>query len=119
MLEIQATDADIARFFKYVEKLPNGCWFWNGARSRGRGNRKWYGSFKIKIKGKWKTVRAHAFSCHVLGKKPPLPPGYDRDHTCKFSLCVNDAHIEIVTKEVNNARRWRGRRKTELEACAN
>lgn len=35
---------DVKRFFRYVEKLPNGCWYWTGARSRGKGNRKWYGS---------------------------------------------------------------------------
>lgn len=112
--DYQASQADIDRFFKYVEKLPNGCWFWNGARTKGKGNRKWYGSFKIKINGKWKTVKAHAFSCHILGKEPPLLPNHDRDHLCKFSLCVNFEHVEIVTKQVNNERRWAGRRKQEI-----
>jgi hypothetical protein len=42
---MSATQADIDRFMSYVDKLPNGCWFWTGARSRGKGNRKWYGSW--------------------------------------------------------------------------
>lgn len=92
---IHFTVEDVNRFFGYVEILPNGCWFWTGARSKGRGNKKWYGSFWI---GK-RTVRAHRFSCDMVGKA--CPPGYHRDHTCVFSLCVNPFHIEIVTPGVN------------------
>lgn len=33
---LKASDQDIARFMSYVEKLPNGCWYWTGARSRGQ-----------------------------------------------------------------------------------
>jgi hypothetical protein len=103
---IQATEADIKRFFRYVEKLPNGCWFWSGARSRGKGNRRWYGSFRI---GKT-SVRAHRFSCEVIGQKGPLPDGHDRDHTCVFSLCVNPDHVEYVPKQVNQERKVERRR---------
>lgn len=98
---LKATSEDIRRFFRYVEILPNGCWFWNGARSRGKGNKKWYGSFRLGNR----TVRAHRFACDVLGNKA-CPPGYHRDHNCCFSLCVNPEHIDIVTKEENQAQRW-------------
>jgi hypothetical protein len=98
---IAFTQADIARFFTYVEKLPNGCWFWNGARSRGKGNRKWYGSFYVQ----GKTIRAHRFVCEAL-KNEYLKPGDHRDHTCKFSLCVNPDHLELVPATVNLQRRW-------------
>lgn len=97
---LEATQQDIDRFFLYVEKLPNCCWFWTGARSRGKGNKKWYGSFRL---GKH-TVRAHRFSCEVLGKKT-LPIGGHRDHTCCFSLCVNPEHIEPVTAVINQERK--------------
>jgi len=97
---IEASDADIERFMSYVDKLPNGCWFWTGARSRGKGNRKWYGSFYVN----GKTVRSHRFSCDVL-KKEPCPPGHHRDHVCKFSLCVAPDHFEIVTHEENQRRK--------------
>jgi hypothetical protein len=112
---LTATQADIDRFFKYVEKLPgrlilpdgretSACHVWTGARSRGRGNKKWYGSFRL---GKT-SVRAHRFSCEVIGKKE-CPPEHDRDHLCCFTLCVNDEHLEIVPKRVNHDRRMERR----------
>ena len=102
---IKATEADIARFMSYVDKLPNGCWFWTGARSRGKGNRKWYGSFFVG----GKVVRAHRFACEALTDKP-CPPGSHRDHECCFSLCVNPDHFEIVTHEENQARKMARKR---------
>jgi hypothetical protein len=104
---IQATQQDIIRFMKYVDKLPCGCWFWTGARSRGKGNRKWYGSFGVG----GRVVRAHRFACEVLGGRE-CPPNHDRDHTCRFSLCVNPTHLEIVTKTENQRRRLLARKKS-------
>lgn len=103
---ITATPADIERFYRYVDKLPNGCWFWTGARSRGKGNKKWYGSFHVRDPetGKSRTVRAHRFACEVLGGKD-CPPEHDRDHTCVFSLCVNFDHIDILHKDEHKKRR--------------
>lgn len=97
---IRATDADISRFMRYVVKLPNGCWFWIGGRSKGKGNRMPYGSFRVG----GATVRAHRFSSEVLGGAE-CPPGHHRDHVCVFSLCVNPAHIEVVTHDENQARK--------------
>ena len=111
---IHATEADIKRFLRYVQKLPNGCWFWTGARSRGKGRRTWYGSFRI---GK-RTVRAHRFSCEVLAKRESLPDGHDRDHTCEFSMCVNPDHLEYVTKQVNQERKHERRRYKAAEQAA-
>jgi hypothetical protein len=102
-----ATQKDVDRFMRYVEKLPCGCWFWTGARSRGKGNKKWYGSFHVA----GTTVRAHHFSCDVIGKVT-VPPGHHRDHTCQFSLCVNLDHIEIVTHAINQERKIARRRTT-------
>ncbi len=100
---IQATDKDIERFMAKVDILPNGCWFWNGGRSRGKGNKKWYGSFSVN----GVTIRAHRFSCEVLGEMPPLPDGHDRSHTCDFSLCVNPEHVVYLPKEENQEQRLR------------
>jgi hypothetical protein len=97
---MRASPKDIDRFMGYVDRLPSGCWYWTGARSRGRGNRKWYGSFHLG----GRTVRAHAFSCEVIGGKP-CPPGHHRDHTCCFSMCVNPEHLDVVTREVNQQRK--------------
>ena len=103
---IEATGADVRRFMRYVDKLPCGCWFWTGARSRGKGNKKWYGSFSVS----GRVVRAHRFSCDVIGKKP-CPPGHHRDHTCEFSLCVNPDCFEVVTHEENQRRKVERRKR--------
>lgn len=96
----QATQEEIDRFMSYVDKLPCGCWFWTGGRSRGRG-RKWYGSFWFR----GKTIRAHRFACDFLGQFEPMPAGQHRDHTCVFSMCVNPEHLEVVSPKVNQERK--------------
>ena len=93
--------SDIKRFMTFVDRLPCGCWFWTGARSRGGGNRKWYGSFRVK----GRVVRAHRFAAEALGKMRPLKKGEHRDHTCCFSLCVNPACLELVTSGENQRRK--------------
>lgn len=97
---ISATEKDVARFMSYVDKLPCGCWYWTGARSRGRGNRKWYGSFSVG----GRVVRAHRFASEVLAGDA-CPPGHHRDHTCGFSMCVNPDCIEVVTAAENQRRK--------------
>lgn len=117
---IQFTQADIDRFMTHVEKLPNGCWFWTGARSRGKGNKKWYGSFRLSSSNgkKGKVVRSHRFSCDALAKPPkPCPPNHDRDHTCEFSLCVRPEHLEIVLKIENHRRKLERRAEREKVAA--
>lgn len=106
---LQASEDDVRRFMRFVEVLPSGCWYWTGARSRGKGNRKWYGSFRL---GR-RTVRAHRFASEVLGGQE-CPPGHDRDHRCEFSLCVNPECIEVVPKQVNHERKVERRSTREL-----
>lgn len=93
---------DVARFMRYVERLDSGCWYWTGARSRGKGNRKWYGSFHYR----GKVIRAHRFACDILGKKL-IEKGQHRDHVCRFSMCVNPDHFEVVSHEENERRKQR------------
>lgn len=95
-------ERDVARFMALVDKLPSGCWYWMGARSRGKGNKKWYGSFRYN----GRTVRAHVFSCDELGARGPVPPGYERSHSCHFSMCVNPDHVVPKPREVNCEERW-------------
>lgn len=96
-----ATPETIARFMSYVDRLPCGCWYWQGARSRGAGNKKWYGSFWYE----GRSIRAHRFSAEEIAKQRPLIPGEHRDHTCHFSMCVYPGHIEIVSREENEERK--------------
>ena len=102
MTLLSATPAEIKRFMSYVDILPNGCWFWMGGRSKGRGNKKPYGSFFWnKQRG---SVRAHRFSCEQI-KGEELPDNHHREHLCRFSLCVNPEHLEILHKDENQRRR--------------
>lgn len=104
-MKFEFTQKDIDRFMSYVDKLPCGCWYWTGARSRGKGNKKWYGSFWVN----GKTIRALSFSCWAIGGKE-LPEGHDRDHKCCFSMCVNPDCIDIVPKEINQKRKMERRK---------
>lgn len=73
---------DWPRFFKYVEKREDGCWWWTGAR-RGNGRNE-YGAF-------WAngTQRAHIVSyVWTYGE-----PNADLHHTCENELCVNPEHL--------------------------
>lgn len=104
---LEATSDDVERFMALVDKLPSGCWFWTGARSRGRGNRKWYGTFWMRPTPehpRGRRVRAHRFSSEVLGGRA-CPPGHHRDHTCEFSLCVCPDHIDVVHRRENQERK--------------
>lgn len=89
------------RFLSYIEILPCGCWFWTGGRSRGKGNKKWYGSFWAE----GKSWRAHIWAARFLGGLRALFEGEHYDHTCNFSLCVNPNHLEIVTNQENTRRK--------------
>lgn len=98
------TQRDVDRFMRFVMKHPCGCWIWIGAKSRGKGNRKWYGSFWVDGKSR----RAHIVAAVMLGKGHV--PGHHEDHTCNFSLCVNPEHVECVPQAVNQERKMERRR---------
>lgn len=115
---------DVQRFLRYVVKLPGtlilsdgkrvtACWLWIGGRSRGRGNRLPYGSFRL---GK-RVVRAHRFACEALAGID-CPTGHHRDHLCCNSLCVNPEHLEVVTHQINQQRKMERKNETHAEGCA-
>src|SRR5687768_6193010 len=110
----EATQEELDRFMSYVDKLPCGCWYWTGGRSRGKGNKKWYGSFWFR----GKSIRAHRFAADHIGKFEPLSKGKHRDHLCSFSMCVRPEHLEQVPSEVNQDRKVarRGLTKEAIEA---
>lgn len=84
------------RFWRYVTKgEPDECWLWRGGRMKG------YGSFFLEVDG-GRTSGAHRAS-HILFIGP-IPEGYEVDHLCKVTLCVNPRHLEAVTRDENRRR---------------
>lgn len=82
---------------EYVEAFsipePNsGCWIWLGPVGQRRSN---YG------KGKYRgtNILAHRFSYEA--HRGPIPDGYEPDHLCRVTVCVNPQHMELVTSYEN------------------
>lgn len=68
------------------------CWVWTGSTDAAG-----YGRFSL---GKSGGTTAHRWICEL--KLGPIPEGYDPDHLCFNTGCVNYvSHLEIVTKREN------------------
>lgn len=72
--------------------MNHGCWLWTGPASK-------YGVTKV---GR-KTIGAHRFSYEAhTGRK--IPDGMHIDHKCRVKLCINPAHLDVVTPQENSRR---------------
>jgi len=72
------------------------CWLWTGA---GTGNG--YAQFQTGGRGsKHALVHRWNYERHV----GPIPDGWQVDHRCRVTRCVNPTHLEAVPPPVNNAR---------------
>lgn len=80
----------VARFWGYVSK-GTGCWEWRGKIDKSTG----YGRFKMG--GKSPTAHRLSYEWSV----GPIPDGLVIDHLCRNRRCVNPAHLEPVTQQVN------------------
>jgi len=97
---IPVADIRADHFHSYVSQAPDGCWNWTGRKNGAPGNV--YGEYRTRINGKQKFFRAHrvAYALHC----GPIPDGAVIDHLCRNQMCVNPAHLEPVTSQVNTAR---------------
>jgi hypothetical protein len=75
------------RFWRYVEKTDT-CWLWTGGLKNNG-----YGNF---FDGK-RTVVAHRWLWSSINGEPKG----EIDHLCRVRNCVNPAHLEDVTRQVN------------------
>jgi HNH endonuclease len=80
-----------ARFWALVgRRQPNECWEWQGCwASDGYG--------KVQLDGR--GVGAHRVAWELTNG--PIPAGLTIDHLCRNRRCVNPAHLEAVTQQVN------------------
>lgn len=73
----------------YFLVADTGCWEWQGTVTSS-GYAKSAGVF----------VHRLMYESHVA----PIPDGYEVDHLCRNTSCVNPAHLEAVTPKVNKLR---------------
>lgn len=93
----------LTRFMALTEQGES-CWQWTGARQP-----EGYGRFSI---ARGRSVLAHRWSYeHHVG---PIPEGATIDHLCRNTSCVNPAHMEPVSREVNA---YRGNRNVGKTHC--
>lgn len=99
---ITLDEKTLARFWAKVNKdgpVPvhrrklGQCWIWTG-RKNGSG----YGSFGIKISGKWKPYGAHVASWILHTGELPL---HNICHHCDDPACVNPGHFFCGTQRKN------------------
>jgi hypothetical protein len=76
------------RFWAKVHKTE-GCWVWTAPTNGGYGH--------IAIDGRCRMAHRVAYEWSV----GPIPAGLVIDHLCRNRACVNPAHMEVVTHQVN------------------
>lgn len=82
------------------------CWIWQGG-TNAEGT---YG--RTRHNGRQRPAH-RAFFEAAFG---PLPEGYEPDHLCRTTLCVNPEHLEAVTR-LENVRRSSATKLTEAQVA--
>lgn len=85
------------RFWRKVDKRPDGCWIWTGAIHRSG-----YATFTDGSNSTQRTKWVHRLAYELLVGE--IPAGLVLDHLCRVPLCVNPEHLEPVTQRENMLR---------------
>jgi hypothetical protein len=82
----------LLRVSRYVAVPPllSDCWPWTGARTS-------HGYGATTLDGRYAVASRAAYEL-LIG---PIPEGLVLDHLCRNRACVNPAHLEPVTHQVN------------------
>jgi hypothetical protein len=81
------------RFTCKYQVTESGCWRWTAGHTP-----LGYGLFRMAEQ----MVYAHRWS--YARARGPVPEGLELDHLCRIPSCVNPAHLEPVSHEVNMQR---------------
>jgi hypothetical protein len=79
-----------------------GCWLWTKTPSKS--GKKNPASYPGTLQVNTRRTTAHRAMCEAY--HGPIPAGYEVDHLCFVTLCVNPAHLEAVTGAENMRRRF-------------
>lgn len=79
-----------------------GCRIWTGRKRKRKGGCE-DGAINLRINGRHVTRAAHRVSFEEFNG--PIPEGYEVDHCCVNSLCIEPTHLEAVTHDENIKRR--------------
>lgn len=85
------------RWLSKVEKRVDGCWMWTGAVTH-RHTGLDYGVVKVD----YRAMYVHRVFYELF--VGPIPDGYEVDHLCRVTTCVNPDHLEAVTGAENRRR---------------
>ena len=103
MTTARYTDMEARLIANSVFDPVTGCWLWIAARDKRASTP--YGKISVRVDGHHKKRQAHIVSYETfIG---PVPEGYEIDHTCKNTFCINPGHLEAVPPGVNKERRTR------------
>lgn len=85
------------RFWSKVDRSggPDACWLWAASLDRGG-----YGQYGYRLRvGKHTMAKAHRLA--YLDRHGSIEPALTIDHLCRNRACVNPAHMEAVTNQLN------------------
>lgn len=99
-------DIRIKRLVKVVqcsEYVNTPCWLWQGNL-----NSKGYPRLNVRVNGKHVTLYVHRLSYELW--KEAISEGYEVDHVCFTTMCINPDHLRLL-ENVDNSRRRRSNAK--------
>jgi hypothetical protein len=83
-------------FLTRFEITDDGCWLWKGPTREANGS--------IYGRARWNGRMQQAHRVFYELANNPIPEGFQCDHLCGRTLCVNPDHIEVVTGRENTLR---------------
>lgn len=89
------SDRQAAVFWNRTVLLPSGCWAWTGEWVGQR-----YGILRVDGRRSRKAKLAHRVAW-CLSHEAAIPEKLTIDHLCRNTMCINPAHLEVVTLREN------------------
>lgn len=86
----------------YIPEPMSGCWLWFGSEItfiKG-------GTYGVIGNSDWRSGKSYAHRVSYELYVGKIPEGYEVDHTCKNTLCVNPEHLQALTRKEHAQITW-------------